>query len=60
MLFTGGCSLLFLSDFAMRGGDGYVNVPMILVIGGVPFLIGLVVWWLAAKVGRASAPGSDQ
>ncbi len=54
MLFTGGCSLLLLGDLASRGkwNDQYVSVEIIAVIGGVPFLAGLLIWWLAVKVGR--------
>jgi cyanate permease len=45
MLFSGGCSLLFLAHM-----DGaYVTLPAILVIGGPPFLAGLLVWWLAIR-----------
>ena len=54
MLFCGGCSLLLLGDLASRGrwNDQYVNVEIILVIGGIPFLVGLLIWFLAVKVGR--------
>lgn len=54
MLFCGGCSLLILGDLASRGrwADNYVSVEIVLLIGGVPFLAGLLIWWLAVKVGR--------
>ncbi len=54
MLFCGGCSLLLLGDLLSRGKwqAGYVDGTMVLVIGGVPFLLGLLIWWLAVKVGR--------
>ncbi len=54
MLFCGGCSLILLGDLASRGrwADNYVSVEIVLLIGGVPFLFGLLVWWLAVKVGR--------
>ena len=54
MLFSGGCSLLILGDLASRGrwSDNYVSVEIVLLIGGVPFLLGLLIWWLAVKVGR--------
>ena len=54
MLFCGGCSLLLLGDLAMRGKwqANYVSVDAVLAIGGIPFLLGLLIWWLAVKVGR--------
>ncbi|MCP5084329.1 MAG: hypothetical protein GY948_21785 [Alphaproteobacteria bacterium] len=54
MVFCGGCSLLILGDLASRGrwSDNYVSVEIVLLIGGVPFLVGLLIWWLAVKVGR--------
>lgn len=54
MLFSGGCSLLLLGDLAMRGKwqANYVSVDAVLGIGGIPFVIGLLLWWLAVKVGR--------
>lgn len=54
MLFTGGCSLMVLFDFVTRGVDNYgFNSPLsILTFGGIPFAIGFLIWWLAAKVGR--------
>lgn len=52
MLFTGGCSLLIFADYLQHGGGGYVDIPIILFVGGIPFLVGLLVWFLAAKVGR--------
>ena len=60
MLFSGGCSVVVLGGFIMDGRGDPSTTALILVIGGVPFLIGLAVWWLAAKVGRSSTPGSDQ
>ncbi|NNF80919.1 MAG: hypothetical protein HKN05_23095 [Rhizobiales bacterium] len=55
MVFCGGCSLLILGDLASRGrwSDNYVSVEIVLLIGGVPFLVGLLIWWLAVKVGRS-------
>lgn len=54
MLFCGGCSLLLLGDLASKGkwADNYVSADMVLLIGGVPFVFGLLVWWLAVKNGR--------
>ncbi len=43
MLFTGGCSLLFLSQ---DGGD---FIGLVLMFGGIPFAGGLLVWWLAMR-----------
>lgn len=54
MLFTGGCSLMVFADFLQRGTDTYgFNSPLVtLTVGGIPFVVGLLVWWLAAKAGR--------
>ena len=54
MLFCGGCSLLFLGDLALKGkwADNYVSVDTVLFLGGLPFLAGLLIWWLAVKAGR--------
>ena len=53
-IFAGGCSLLILGDLASRGrwSDNYVSVEIVLLIGGVPFLLGVFIWWLAVKAGR--------
>ena len=45
MLFSGGCSLLF----GLNADGLYVTAPAILVIGGPPLAIGLLVWWLAMR-----------
>lgn len=54
MVFCGGCSLLLLGDLAMRGkwAHNYVSVDAVLGIGGIPFVLGLLIWWLAVKAGR--------
>ena len=51
MLFSGGCSLLFMPA-AVRG-DQYVGFSAILVMGGIPFAIALLVWWLSMRRPRA-------
>ncbi len=57
MLFSGGCSLLIMADLMQgRGGQQYVDVPTVLIIGGLPFVIGLVIWWLSMRRKRDSAP----
>ena len=55
MVFSGGCSLFVLGDLAMRGrwAYNYVSVDAVLGIGGIPFVLGLLIWWLAVKVGRS-------
>lgn len=45
VLFSGGCALLFL----MNQDGTYVNVPVVSVIAGPPFAVGLLVWWLAMR-----------
>jgi len=50
MLFSGGCSLLFIGDMLTRaGGERYVTWEAVAVIGGVPFVAGLLVWWLSMR-----------
>ena len=47
MLFSGGCGLLFLANM-----DGqYVTWQVVGTLSGPPFVIGLVVWWLAMRRG---------
>ena len=54
MLFSGGCTLLFLGSmlFASQGPDNYVTAPVVLIFGGPPFVIGLVILLLAIRAGR--------
>lgn len=49
-LFSGGCSLLILSD-------GMGIWQFVLVLGGAPFALGLLVIWMALRLGRGPAPG---
>ena len=49
-LFSGGCSLYVLSD-------GFSVWPFTLAFGGAPFALGLLVTWMALKLGRGPAPG---
>ena len=50
MLFSGGCSSLLLAYLAGRSWDEMSLIgPAIPVVGGVPFAIGLLVWWLAMR-----------
>jgi hypothetical protein len=51
MLFSGGCSLLF----GLNADGLYVTAPAVLVIGGPPFAVGLLVWWLAMRRGNPAA-----
>jgi hypothetical protein len=44
-LFSGGCSLLLLGDLT-RGSQQYIDVPTVLIIGGIPFAVSLLIWWL--------------
>src|SRR5437764_14546289 len=54
MLFSGSCTLLFLGSFLLetQGGENYVTAPVILILGGPPFLVGLAIWLLALRAGR--------
>ena len=45
ILFSGGCGLLFLIN-----QDGlYVTWQAVSVIAGIPFAVGLLVWWLVMR-----------
>lgn len=50
MLFTGGCSLLFLA-VVITSGKNYLfdGLPALLVAGAMPFLMGLVGFWLLVR-----------
>ena len=48
-LFSGGCSIFVLSD-------GFSVWPFTLAFGGAPFVLGLLVTWMALKLGRGPAP----
>ena len=53
-LFSGGCSLLFIPD-AIKGTQ-YVDPAAVLIIGGVPFAIAVLLLWLSLK--RRNEPPS--
>lgn len=55
LLFSGGCSLLFLADMS-RPGPTYVTWEAVAVIGGIPFAVGLLVWWLAMRRSKPVSP----
>jgi hypothetical protein len=44
VLFSGGCSLLFLPD-AFRGTQ-YIDPTAVLIIGGIPFAVSSLLVWL--------------
>ncbi|MCP5085658.1 MAG: hypothetical protein GY952_02460 [Rhodobacteraceae bacterium] len=47
MVFSGGCSLVFLLDGGMK-----MYLDAILVLGGVPFAVGLVIFLLARRMDK--------
>ena len=49
MLFAGGCSISVMATERMNAEA----LGVIALIGGIPFVVGLFIWWLAAKVGRS-------
>ena len=53
-LFSGGCSLLFVPD-ALRGTQ-YIDPAAVLIIGGVPFAISVLLLWFSLK--RRNEPPS--
>ena len=50
MLFSGGCTLLLFSQ-----PEGRMAPVLVLLVGGLPFAFGLLVWWLA--MGRNGPTG---
>ena len=58
MVFAGGCSILYSGFllFVAAGADGGKHalgaLTFVVLIGGIPFLAGLGIWWLAVKAGR--------
>ena len=54
MLFSGGCTLLFLGSllFESSGPNNYVNAPVVPIFGGPPFVIGLAILLVALRAGR--------
>lgn len=49
MVFSGGCSLLVLSD-------AWQVWPLALFFGGIPFVLGLLTTWMALRLGRHPVP----
>ena len=51
VLFSGGCSLAFLASWITNGtrANDYVTWEAIVILGGPPFAIGILVWWLAMR-----------
>lgn len=58
MIFAGGCSvlysgfLLFVAAGADEGKHALGALLFVVLFGGIPFLAGLGIWWLAVKRGR--------
>jgi uncharacterized membrane protein len=50
-LFAGGCSLAFLPT--ALGGDAYVPVTLVLVIGVLPCGLAILFWWLSLRRGKS-------
>ncbi len=55
LLFAGGCSLLFISDMS-RPGPTYVTWEAVAIIGGIPFALGLFIFWLAMRRTTSAPP----
>ena len=45
MLFAGGCALLFAANMS----GPYVNLAVIAIFSGPPFLVALLIWSLAMR-----------
>lgn len=54
MVFSGGCSLLFLPD-AIKGTQ-YIDPLAVLIVGGIPFALALLFFWLIMKRWNAEKP----
>ena len=54
-LLSGGCTLLFLnpSEFSVN------NLGIVLLFGGVPFLLSLLLIWLGRKISRNSKTAEE-
>ena len=52
MVFSGGCSFLIVAENPGGFSVSFQDLIIIGMFGGIPFLVGLLIWWLAAKVGR--------
>jgi hypothetical protein len=52
MVFSGGCTVLIGGSMLTEGGDSSEFLSAVLLIGGVPFLFGALITWLALKAGR--------
>jgi uncharacterized membrane-anchored protein len=48
-IFSGGCSLVFLPEAVT--GNPYIDPVAILIIGGIPFAIAVLIWWLSMRRG---------
>lgn len=46
-IFSGGCSLVFLPEAVT--GNQYIDPVAILIIGGIPFAIAVLIWWLCMR-----------
>lgn len=57
MVFSGGCAMVFYTAF---WNGGFADSFVIMMFAGPAFLTGLLLWWLAAMVGRQKDPGDDQ
>lgn len=50
VLFSGGCSLLFLPDAI--SGNQYIDPVAVLIIGGIPFAVAGLIVWLSLRRGN--------
>jgi hypothetical protein len=60
MLFCGGCSLAGVVA-AIDPADSLERnlAPLFIIVGGIGFLFGLLIWWLAVKANRGSVIRED-
>ncbi len=56
MLLSGGCALIFIPD-ALKGNQ-YVSFEAIVALAGIPFVVALLIFWLAMRRGAKAAGDS--
>lgn len=54
-IFSGGCSLFFLADLSVTGPQQYLDWTVVLIVGGIPFAIAALIWWLSMWRGNGGA-----
>jgi hypothetical protein len=56
-IFSGGCSLFFLANLSVSGPQQYLDWTVVLIVGGIPFAIAALIWWLSMRRGKTPESG---